>query len=347
MTAERKLFTRRYIFVLIATLIAVVCFFVFRPKPVKTFTLSGVVWTTDYHITYQGREDLNDSVQAIFNEVDASASVYNKQSLITAINDNREQTVDHCLEQLYKASLAVHKASGKRFDPTVMPLVNAWGFGFKSGKMPNDAQIDSILQFVGLGKTHLSGNKLTKDDPRTQFDFSSIAKGYACDLVGLMLQRHGVTNYMVEIGGEVVVHGKSMRGGNWNISVDMPVADPNGTSHEAALTLSLTDAAVATSGNYRKFKEVDGKRISHIVNPLTGKSEQSSLLSVTIVAPDCMTADAWATACMVMGTEQVKQQFEQEKKMGVMTISSTPTGNYEVWSNAAFAALVQQNAQSK
>lgn len=347
MTTERKIFTRRYLMVLIATVVAIVCFLIFRPKPVKTFNLAGVVWTTEYHITYQGRADLTDSIMSIFNAVDASASVYNKQSLITAINDNREQKTDLCFEELYKASLAIHKASNKCFDPTVMPLVNAWGFGYKSGNLPTQTQIDSILTFVGLEKTHLSGGKLTKDDPRIQFDFSSIAKGYACDQIGLMLQRQGIEDYMVEIGGEVVVHGKSSHGSKWNISVDMPVADPTGSRHDAALTLSLTDASVATSGNYRKYKEVDGKRISHIVNPLTGKSEQSNLLSVTIVAPDCMTADAWATACMVMGTEKVHQQFEHNKKIGVMTITATPSNDYEVWSNAAFANLVQQSNQGK
>lgn len=340
MALSEKRISRRYIAILIATLVAVVCFFVFKPKPNRTYQLTGVVWTTDYHITYQGSANFTDSVQAVLNAVDMSASVYNKQSLISAINENRSDALDACLTQLYKASQQVHKASEGAFDPTVMPLVNAWGFGYKNGQLPTQSQLDSILQFVGLAKTRLEQGRIVKQDSRTQFDFSSIAKGYACDEIGRMLERNGVENYMVEIGGEVAMKGKSPRGDKWNISIDMPVSDPDGSHHESALTLAMEHGGVATSGNYRKYKEVDGKRISHIVNPKTGKSEESSLLSVTVIAPDCMTADAWATACMAMGTEKAKALMENEKKLGVMTIATAPNGSYEVWSNAAFAAQV-------
>lgn len=340
MASSQKPFSRRYLAVLTVTLVAVVCFFLFKPSARHTFRLSGVVWTTDYHITYHGTTNLSDSVQAVLNAVDMSASVYNEQSLISAINAGGNEPLDACLMQLYKASQEVHKASAGAFDPTVMPLVNAWGFGYKNGQLPTQAQIDSILQFVGLEKTHLEQGRIVKQDPRTQFDFSSIAKGYACDEIGRMLERNGVENYMVEIGGEVALKGVSPRGDKWNVSVDMPQSDPDGTHHESAMTLSLDKGGVATSGNYRKFKEVNGKRISHIVNPKTGKSEESTLLSVTVTAPNCMLADAWATACMAMGTEKAKALMEKENKMGVMTIATTPNGSYEVWSNKAFASQV-------
>lgn len=342
MASSQKRISRRYLAVLAVTLVAVVCFFLFKPSARHTFRLSGVVWTTDYHITYHGTTNLNDSVQAVLNSVDMSASVYNKQSLISAINAGSSDALDPCLTQLLKASQEVHKASGGAFDPTVMPLVNAWGFGYKKGQLPTQVQIDSILQFVGLEKTRIEQGHIVKQDPRTQFDFSSIAKGFACDEIGRMLERNGVENYMVEIGGEVAVKGVSPRGDKWNISIDMPVSDPNGTHHESATTLALDKGGVATSGNYRKYKDVEGKRISHIVNPKTGKSEESSLLSVTVTAPNCMMADAWATACMAMGTEKTKALMQDEKKLGVMTIISSPSGGFEVWSNAAFASLIAQ-----
>lgn len=342
MASSPKQISRRYLAILAATLVAVVCFFLFKSGARHTFRLSGVVWTTDYHITYHGKTDLTDSVQAVLNAVDMSASVYNKKSVISAINADRTDVLDACLTQLFDASQEVHKASSGAFDPTVMPLVNAWGFGYKNGQLPTQAQIDSILQFVGLEKTRIEQGRIVKQDPRTQFDFSSIAKGYACDEIGRMLERNGVENYMVEIGGEVTVKGVNPRGNKWNISIDMPVADPNGAHHESASTLSLDKGGVATSGNYRKYKDVEGKRISHIVNPKTGKSEESSLLSVTVTAPDCMMADAWATACMAMGTEKTKALMQNEKKLGVMTIISTPSGGFEVWSNAAFASLIAQ-----
>ena len=155
-----------------------------------------------------------------------------------------------------------------------------------------------------------------------------------------MLARNGVTNCMVEIGGEVVAKGVNEKGTPWHISIDMPVENNQATIHESALVIALNGKAVATSGNYRKFKEVNGKKVSHIVNPLTGKSEESTLLSATIVAPDCMTADAWATACMAMGTERTQALFEKRTDLGVMTISTDPEGNFIVWSNAPFAALL-------
>ena len=189
--------------------------------------------------------------------------------------------------------------------------------------------------------TALQGNKIVKDDPRVQFDFSSIAKGMACDEVAAMLERNGVENYMVEIGGEVVARGVNPSGQPWHVSIDMPEPDGgDGAQHTSALVITLDGKAVATSGNYRKYKESGGKKLSHIVNPKTGGSETSNLLSVTIVAPDCMTADAWATACMAMGEEKTKEMMENNSKLGVMTISVNEDGDFVIWSNKYFASLV-------
>ena len=224
-----------------------------------------------------------------------------------------------------------------------MPLVNAWGFGFKSGKLPTQVQLDSLLTFVGIEKTTLKENILVKNDSRTQFDFSSIAKGLACDEIARMLARNGAVNYMVEIGGEVVTRGVNERGVPWHVSIDMPVPDDsNGPVHANALILKLDSMAVATSGSYRKFKEVNGKKVSHIVNPKTGGSETSSLLSVSIVAGDCMTADAWATACMAMGLEATQLKFGNDNTLGVMTISADDDGNFVIWSNKRFASMVER-----
>ena len=156
-----------------------------------------------------------------------------------------------------------------------------------------------------------------------------------------MLARNGAVNYMVEIGGEVVAQGVNERGKPWHVSVDLPVADnKKGAVHQNAVVLTLDSLAIATSGSYRKFKEVDGKKVSHIVNPKTGGSETSNLLSVSIVAPDCMSADAWATACMAMGLEKTQAMMEKNTSLGVMTISTDDDGNFVVWSNKRFADLV-------
>ena len=308
----------------------------------KYVTNTGVVWTTKYHITYEARADLNDSIQQLLKTIDNSVSPFNKQSLVTAINDGRSDVADNFFIKLYNKALEVNKASDGIYDPTVMPLVNAWGFGYKSGKLPTKEQLDSILAFVGMSKhTHLQGTKVVKDDNRVQFDFSSIAKGMACDEIAAMLSRNGSRNYMVEIGGEVVAHGVNERGKPWHVSVDLPVPDnADGAVHSNAVLLRLDSLAVATSGSYRKFKEVDGKKVSHIVNPKTGSSETSALLSVSIVASDCMSADAWATACMALGLEATQQMMENNTVLGVMTINTDDDGNFIIWSNKRFADLI-------
>ena len=332
--------SKRYAAVLIALAVAIVMMFVARERK-RFFTSTGVVWTTEYHITYEASQNLDDSIQQIFNQIDLSVSPYNKVSLITSLNSNATNQVDACVKRLLEASSEVHRASGGAFDPTVMPLVNAWGFGYKSGTMPTRAQIDSILCFVGLDKLRLSGDTLVKTDPRVMLDFSSIAKGMACDEIGRMLVRNGVTNWLVEIGGEVAASGVNKRGTAWTVSVDMPTSESDEVSHESALALTLDSAAVATSGNYRKWREQGGSRISHIIDPRTGESRVGSLLSVTVIATDCMTADAWATACMVMGDSATRAMMQSRDDLGVMTIvGDTITGNLVVWSNKSFAERI-------
>lgn len=304
--------------------------------------LEGVQWTTDYHITYEASHPLNDSVQRVFSLVDSSASVFNPKSLVTALNQNKTNRVDSLIARMYNTALTVNKATRGAYDPTVMPLVNAWGFGFKSGRLPTQRDLDSLLAFVGLEKTRLHGLTLIKDNPNVQFDFSSIAKGLACDEIARMLERNGVVNYMVEIGGEIACRGVNAQGKPWHVSVDLPLDESTAAIHKSALTVQLDKGGVATSGNYRKYKEVQGKRVSHIVNPKTGQSEESDLLSVTVVAPDCMSADAWATGCMVMGTERTKKLLEGNSQLGVMTISADKEGNFVVWSNRRFAQLMPQ-----
>jgi len=333
--------TKRYAFILLALALAIVMMFVSRGRQ-RYFSAEGVVWTTEYHITYEAAHDLGDSIQLIFNNIDMSVSPYNRASLITSLNENTSRRVDPYIKRLLQASLDVWLESGGAFDPTVMPLVNAWGFGYKSGKMPTRHQLDSILTFVGLDKLSLFGDTLVKNDPRLMLDFSSIAKGMACDEIGRMLTRNGVRNWLVEIGGEVVARGVNQRGTTWQVSVDMPESETDKVSHESAMTLALDSAAVATSGNYRKWREQGGKRVSHIIDPHTGDSRVGTLLSVTVVASDCMTADAWATACMVMGADQVKRVMGRRSDLGVMTIEADTLGdNLIVWSNAPFAALVK------
>lgn len=305
---------------------------------------SGVVWTTEYHITYEGDRQLGDSIQAVLARIDMSASKYNKNSLLTKINNNESNRADDIFTRLYEKSEEVYEASGGAFDPTVSPLANVWGFGLKSGLEPDDATIDSIRQFVGLDKTRLVDGVVLKDDARVAFDFNSIAKGLACDEVGRMLERNGVENYIVEIGGEIAVRGKNENGADWRISVDRPIESADTVIHKSAFVIELEDGGVATSGNYRNFRIVDGKKVAHTINPHTGKPEITNLLSVTIVAHDCMTADAYATACMALGLDGSKKMLHGDKDIAVsLSYVGSDGSTIEVWENPAFAAIKKLN----
>ena len=332
----------RYLAILLALVIAIVMMFVSRDRK-RFFSHEGVVWTTEYHITYEASRDLNDSIQLILGNLDMSVSAYNRASLISAINENKTTRTDGFIQLLLNASRIINQESGGAYDPTVMPLVNAWGFGYKNGKMPTHAQIDSILTFIGMDKVMLNGDTLMKSDPRVMLDFSSIAKGMACDEIGRMLVRNGARNWLVEIGGEVMASGVNKRGTPWQVSVDMPIEEQTSATHESAMTLTLDSGAVATSGNYRKWREEGGGKLSHIIDPRTGDCHIGTLLSVTVIANDCMTADAWATACMVMGENEVKKAMQKRKDLGVMTISAdTTSGSLIVWSNAPFAEKINR-----
>jgi thiamine biosynthesis lipoprotein len=258
--------------------------------------------------------------------------MFNPNSTISKINANTPVEPNHYLTELYICSKQIHNESNGYFDPTVAPLVNAWGFGTTHEDTPDSARIDSIRQFVGFHKTSIdSTGKISKLDPRTIIDFSSIAKGYACDEIGRLFKRHKINNFMIEIGGEICVSGKNQYGKNWHISIDMPIEQSDTVIHSSALILSVTDKGIATSGNYRNFHIIDGKKVSHIINPLTGYSEQSDVLSATIIAPTAAQADAYATACIAMGFENCSKMINANNNIEAMIIYSDNEGNTIKW----------------
>lgn len=327
----------------IAVVIFLVVFFVgmyFWKGGKRYYMSAGVVWTTEYHVTYESDRQLDDSIQSVLARVDMSASKYNKNSLLTKINDNKTTAADDILVRLYEKSGEVYRASGGAFDPTVSPLANVWGFGLNSGLTPDDATIDSIKAFVGFDKTKMVNGSIVKADNRTTFDFNSIAKGLACDEVGRMLARNGVENYIVEIGGEIAVQGHNDNGEKWRISVDKPIESADTVIHKSAFVVELGSGGVATSGNYRNFKIVGGKKVAHTINPHTGKPEMTNLLSVTIVANDCMTADAYATACMALGVDGSKRMLGCNSDIAVsLSYIGEDVAKIEVWENPAFAVI--------
>jgi FAD:protein FMN transferase len=292
---------------------------------------SGLVFGTSYNITYQSAESHKTDIEKVLQGVDNSLSPFNESSIITAVNRNKNIELSDQFLEVYKLSQSVNAETYGAFDITVAPLVNAWGFGFKSGKMPSAKDIDSIRQFVGFDKVSLNDRHIVKKDSRTMLDCSAIAKGYGVDMVARYLAQEGIENYMVEIGGEIVVKGKNDSGKPWRIGVTKPTDDTLAVKQEIQTVLSLTDVAMATSGNYRNFYYKNGKKYAHTIDPKTGYPVQHNILSSTVIAKTCAKADAYATAFMVLGLDKAKEVLKRQKDIKAYFIYTDDNGKNAVW----------------
>lgn len=288
--------------------------------------IEGEVFHTSYHITYQGKENYHDSIKGLFQEIDNSLSMFNKESILSQINNNDTSVrMNQHVRTVLDRGMAISKQTDGAFDMTVAPLVNLWGFGYKHSENITKSMVDSILSFVGYEKIKIGKDgQLKKGDNRIILDASSIAKGYACDVVGEWLAKKGITNYIVEIGGEITLHGYNPKGKPWHIGINTPEEDSLSINREPQDVLLLTQGGVATSGNYRKFYYKDGKKYAHTIDPHTGYPVQQDILSSTVIATDCMTADAYATAFMVIGSKQALRLLEKEKSLMAYFILSSP-----------------------
>lgn len=295
-----------------------------KQKPYHTN--SGKVFGTFYNITYSSDADLHEEIKKSLMQVDNSLSPFNKQSIITAINNNIDTQPDSMFIHVFTLAQDISSKTGGAFDITVAPLVNAWGFGFKKGITPDSTTIDSLRQYIGYNTVALCDGKIIKQHPETMLDCSAIAKGYGCDAVAATLEANGVENYMVEIGGEVVTKGKNSKGGLWTIGISKPTDNPTTASNELHQIIGITGKSMATSGNYRNYREENGRKIAHTIDPRTGYPVQHTLLSATVIADDCATADAHATAFMVMGLDKAMEYCNTDKSIDGYFIYSTQTG---------------------
>lgn len=322
-----------YILPIVIILLAVFAVFTTMGQNVEYRKVSGMVFGTSYNITYESEEHLQSEIEAVLDSVNNSLSPFNEKSVITAVNENREVELDSMFTEVFRLARQVNEDTDGAFDITVAPLVNAWGFGFKNGFMPTDSQVDSLLDIVGMQKVTLEGGKIRKTDPRIMLDCSAIAKGYAVDRIARMLSAKGVKNMMIEIGGEIIAHGKNGNGKVWRIGVTKPFDDTLSVNTELQTVLSLTDVAMATSGNYRNFYYVDGKKYAHTIDPKTGRPVQQSILSATVVAPSCAMADAYATSFMVMGFDKAKEILRRHPEMKAYIIYTDGKGDNKTWSS--------------
>ena len=291
----------------------------------------GSVFGTFYNITYQCDNDLQKEIEAELKKVDQALSMFNQESIISKINRNEKVELNEMFLQVFNLAQKVSQDTDGAFDITVAPLVNAWGFGFKTGAKPSGVSIDSLMNTVGYKKISLKGRQLIKENKNTMLDCSAIAKGYGSDVVAAFLRKRGIENYMVEIGGEVVTQGISEKRVPWRIGVTKPTDDSLNVENELQTVLNVTNKAMATSGNYRNFYYKDGKKYAHTIDPKTGYPVQHSMLSATVLADNCATADAYATSFMVMGIEKAKGVLERHPELMAYFIYTDKNGNLAVW----------------
>ena len=303
---------------------------------------SDMVFGTTYKIVYECDSDLSVPIREELMKVDHSLSPFNKESVITAVNQNREVTLDPYFVEVFTKAMEISADTEGAFDITVAPLVNAWGFGFKNEQMPTAHQVDSLRRIIGYQKVSLADGKIRKQDSRMMLDCSAIAKGFGVDAVARMLYSRGVQNYMVEIGGEVVTRGVNAQRLPWRVGVVKPTEDSLSIGHELQTVLNVTDKAMATSGNYRNFYYKNGRRYAHTIDPKTGYPVQHSLLSATVLADNCTMADAYATSFMVMGMERAQKLLERHPELMAYLIYDTGKGDLAVWFSPSLQDKIEE-----
>jgi FAD:protein FMN transferase len=276
-------------------------------KPVSQQKLTGPVFGTYFNVVYDGVISYDREIDSLFDVINQSMSTYIETSDISKINRNEASIIDTHFKRVFETSKQIYESTDGAFDPTIGVLVNAWSFG-PSGEISNldSLKIKTLMESVGFNKVAINGNRVIKEHTETFIDFNAIAKGYAVDVVAAFLNKMGHDNFLVDIGGEISAKGINTKSGNaWKIGIDDPNFDG---SQSYSKVISLNDEAMATSGTYRKYKvDRDGNRYSHIIDAKTGYPSKTNLLSISVIAEDCMTADAYATAFKTMGIDKITE----------------------------------------
>ncbi|MFN8348121.1 MAG: FAD:protein FMN transferase [Spirosomataceae bacterium] len=306
-----------------------------RRKAEYTY-LEGQAQGTTFRIIYAGESDFSSSIDSLFRVIDHSMSLWDSTSIISRFNKNDSAIqADSHFENVFRKSQEISLQTDGAFDITVGPLVKAWGFSYKKGgALPVASQVDSLKKWVGYQKVRLQDGYLVKANPQTEIDFNAIAQGYTVDVMAGFLKKQGIDNYLVEIGGEVRTEGHNEKGQIWQIGIDRPTESESET-RVLQTVLPLSGKALATSGSYRKFIIRDGKKFSHAIDPQTGYPIIHNLLSISVIADDCMTADAYATAFLVLGLEKAKE-IALKKHLEIYGITSSPDGKFTVFHTPGF-----------
>ncbi|MBL0742262.1 FAD:protein FMN transferase [Chryseolinea lacunae] len=310
------------------------------PIPIR---LEGTTMGTTYHITYFDKQKRNfkTAVDSLLRLVNKSINTYDPTAEVSRFNKS-VRGVAWGLPYLYpplKKAQEIFQSSHGAFDPTVMPLVSAWGFGPGKAVSPDSIRTDSLLRFVGFDKVKLSRDSVVKTDPRVQLDFGGIGQGYGADVVADFLKAKGIANMLVEIGGEGMAVGKNLNSGKpWQVGVIDPHSTIDHQFYKAYI--SLSNKSFTTSGSYFNYYEIDGRKYSHTIDPATGYPAQRALLSASVFSADCSSADAWATAFMVMGHEKAIELLKQHPELDAILIYSLAGDTLETFITPGLKAFV-------
>ncbi|MEY8847829.1 FAD:protein FMN transferase [Psychroserpens sp. XS_ASV72] len=304
-------------------------------KETKNIKITGRVFGTSFSIIYEGEVDYAKQIDSLFNVVNQSMSTYLPDSDISKLNRNEPVEIDQHFKNVFSVSKEIYKATNGVFDPTIGDVVNAWSFGADKNKFLTDSTtIDSLMRFVGFDKVKLEGNSIVKQSG-TYIEFNAIAKGYGVDVIADFLEAQNCNNYLVEIGGEIRAKGiNKEKNSPWRVGLDEPRFD----GEQSVLKgITIGNVGMATSGTYRKFKtDANGNRYAHIINTKTGYPSKTNILSVSVIAKDCMTADAYATAFQAMGMEKVKEFLQEHPELKVFLIFENDTKELETLSLNGF-----------
>ena len=309
----------------------------------QKITLQGLAQGSYYAITYYDEQNRNfqREIDSIFHAVDVSVNLWVDSSVISKVNQNEEVALDSIFIDNFRIAQEAARLSDGYFDPTISPIVAAWGFSYKNGDSITPQLIDSLKQLVDYRKIRIESGKIVKENPAMTLDFNAIAQGYTSDLIARFLENRGIKNYLVDTGGEIMARGEKPNGQPWIVGIEKPAE--NWDSERVLQTrIALRDKGLVTSGSTRKYVERNGKRYSHCIDPKTGYPVEHNVLSVTVLAENSVWADALASICMVMGMERSLPLIESMDGMEAYYILVNDQNELETFATEGFRALVME-----
>lgn len=307
------------------------------------YNIQGRAEGTSYNIIYQDSEDrdFQSEIEELLANFEKSLSVYDNESIISRVNRNEDIEIDDYFYTVFTKAKEISAHTENTFDISAEPLFRAWGFSSQDKCLPSKEQIEEMRKYIGMDKISIKDKRVVKDHPNIVLNVNAIAKGYSADIVALFLEQHECPNYLVEIGGEIRVRGENPHGEGWRIGIDRPSESNLIPGQDMQAILQITNKGIATSGNYRQFYIENGEKITHTINPATGYPAQHNLLSTTVIANDCLTADAYATAFLVAGVDKSLEWINNNAEIEAIFICDED-GEYKMYCTPALEDKIIQ-----